>query len=389
MKKVYLTVALACASVFAVAQNDTNRDENGKNLHGPYETNRFFDNWFIGVAGGINLYHGEIDNKAAFGDRLAPALDISLGKWFTPSVGARLQYSGLQAKGLISYPSVFATSNRDGSYYKEKFNTMNLHADFLWNLSNSICGYNEKRVWNFIPYAGFGWARASENGATENEFAPSFGFLNTFRLGRRVDLTLEARQMLVNQRFDGVVDGSKWEGMTSVTLGLSFRLGKTTFKRVQKVDIDPYLTQIVRMEDDLSDAKRRNKQLEAENEALRNRKVESVQITSEKVVASPVALFFKIGKSTLDSKELTNLAFYVKNAIKADKDKVFVLIGSADKATGSKELNQRLSEQRVKYVHDLLVKEYGISEDRMEVKAIGDSDNRFSEPELNRVVIVE
>ena len=50
----------------------------------------------------------------------------------------------------------------------------------------------------------------------------------------------------------------------------------------------------------------------------------------------------KIGRATLDSKELTNLEFYVRNAMKADKEKTFTLIGSADKATGSKELNQRL-----------------------------------------------
>lgn len=112
-------------------------------------------------------------------------------------------------------------------------------------------------------------------------------------------------------------------------------------------------------------------------------------VAQEKVAASPVALFFKIGRATLDSKELTNLEFYVRNAMKADKEKTFTLIGSADKATGSKELNQRLSEQRMEYVYDLLKNKYGIAPERLIKKAEGDTNNRFAEPELNRAVIVE
>ena len=79
----------------------------------------------------------------------------------------------------------------------------------------------------------------------------------------------------------------------------------------------------------------------------------------------------------------------MKNAIKADKSKTFTLVGSADSATGSEEVNQRLSEQRMQYVYDLLVNKYGISKARLIKKAEGDTNNRFDEPELNRVVIVE
>ena len=79
----------------------------------------------------------------------------------------------------------------------------------------------------------------------------------------------------------------------------------------------------------------------------------------------------------------------MKNAIKADKNKTFTLIGSADKDTGTKEINQRLSEQRMQYVYELLVNKYGVSPERLVKKAEGDMNNRFAEPELNRAVIVE
>ena len=100
MKKKIITVALVLSSVCAMAQQKENRDTDGNILRGPYETNSFWSNWYIGVGGGINIYEGEFDNKTSVGNRIAPALDVSLGKWITPSYGVRLQYSGLKAKGL-------------------------------------------------------------------------------------------------------------------------------------------------------------------------------------------------------------------------------------------------------------------------------------------------
>ena len=100
MKKKIITVALVLSSVCAMAQQKENRDTDGNILRGSYETNSFWSNWYIGVGGGINIYEGEFDNKTSVGNRIAPALDVSLGKWITPSYGVRLQYSGLKAKGL-------------------------------------------------------------------------------------------------------------------------------------------------------------------------------------------------------------------------------------------------------------------------------------------------
>lgn len=387
-----LSVAMGLVSTVAMAQENGNRDANNKIVRGPYETNRFFDNIWIGVGGGVNIYHGENDSYGKFGKRLAPAIDVNVGKWITPSVGLRLGYSGLDAKGWTLGQTSYAKGLADGDIYKEKFGVSYLHGDVMWNLSNAISGYKETRTWNFVPFIGAGWARSYGNDCHDNEFAVSVGLLNNIRLSNLLDLTLEARHMFVNERFDGVARGSKGEGMTSVTVGLTFKLNRRGFKRVQPAvapDYSSYLNRIRTLEGDNADLAGKNKTLQAENEELRNRKPATEQITVSTVSASPVVLFFPIGKATLDKKELTNLEFYVKHAIKADKNKTFTLIGSADKATGSKELNQRLSEQRMQYVYDLLVNKYGVSKDRLVKKAEGDTNNRFAEPELNRAVIVE
>ena len=387
-----LTASLALVAAGVMAQENGNRDEQNRVVRGPYETNRFFDNIFIGVAGGVNIYHGENDSYGKFGKRLAPALDVNVGKWFTPSVGARIGYSGINANGWTSGQTVYAKDvfDKKANIYNEKFGVSYLHTDFLWNFSNAVSGYKETRTWNFVPFFGAGWARSYGNGAYNNEFAMSIGLLNNIRLCNLLDLTLEARHMFVNQRFDGVSRGSKGEGMTSVTMGLTFKLNRRNFKRAAApVDVTPYLSRIKALESDNTTLAGKNKTLADENTALRNRKPETVTVAGKsKVSATPVALFFQIGKATLDKKELTNLDFYVKNALQADRNKTFTLYGGADKATGTAAFNQKLSEKRMQYVYDLLVNKYGISKDRLKTVAEGDRNNRFPEPELNRTVII-
>ena len=385
-----LAILLALASVDALGQEDGNRDQNNKIIRGPYETNRLFDNLFINGSGGINIYHGENDSHGSLGKRLAPALDFGVGKWVTPSVALRLGYSGLKAKGWTDWHSIYAKGKADKGIFREKFGISYLHGDVMWNFSNAVSGYKETRTWNFVPFVGFGWVHSYGNSTVRNEIGVSVWLLNTIRLCDLMDLTLEGRHLFVNQRLDGVVSGRRYEGMTSVCIGVNFKLNRRGFKRVEKPDYTFYQNRVSALEKDNTVLAGKNKQLAEENEILRQRKPEVMTIEGkERVKASPVALFFSLGKATLDKKELANLDFYVQNAIRADKNKVFTLIGTADSATGSKEVNQRLSEQRMQYVFDLLVRKYGIPETRLIKKAEGDTNDRFPDPALNRSVIIE
>ena len=346
-------------------------------------------NWFVGIAGGSTAFLGTLLGCEDLFGRIETSYSLAVGKWFTPSVGARVGYSGLQAKGWTTAGTKYA-KGADGSMFKEKFGVSYLHADAMWNFSNAVSGYKESRTWNFVPFVGVGWARSYGNDAHDNEIGFDAGLLNVVRLCSSLDLTLEARCLLVNQRFDGVTGGRTGEGMLSVTAGLAYKFNRRGFVRasnVQPVDVTPYLDRIRNLEENNTDLASKNSVLNDENEKLRNAPAKVV--VEQKVSASPVVLFFRIGKATLDSKELTNLEFYVRNAMKLDSDKTFTLIGSADKDTGNRELNQRLSEQRMEYVYDLLKNKYGVAPERLVRKAEGDTNNRFAEPELNRAVIVE
>ena len=111
MKTIKLFAAVALVALSAVlsspvsAQENGNKDENGKVVRGAYLTNRFIDNWFVGVAGGVNLPFHEEHQTA-----VSPALDVNLGKWVTPCVGIRLGYSGLTGSILFFSVSCFFSS---------------------------------------------------------------------------------------------------------------------------------------------------------------------------------------------------------------------------------------------------------------------------------------
>ena len=401
-----LVAALSVVSVAVSAQENGNRDSLDRIVRGPYETNGIWDNWFIGVGGGINLFEDGWFSAGSHKTRIAPALDVNIGKWFTPSVGARVGYSGLRANGWSAAGTVYTTEFNDAkNMFKEKVNFAYVHGDVMWNISNAFSGYKETRFWNVVPYVSAGLLHgygAAGVAAKNNQFAVGAGIYNTLRLSNRVNLTLDARQLIFKGTFNGNAGGVA--AMSSVSVGVAVNLGKTNWKRAVNVPAGyaPYsVAAVTALKDDSAkyaeqaEALAKEKEaLAAENEALKaeNEALEDALAAAEgkKLTVSPGAVFFTIGRTELDSRELYHLDFYIKNVIEQDADATFVLTGYADKDTGGKKRNQYLSEKRVEYVLDVLRTKYNVSEDRLIVKAVG-AESTFIEgqPELNRCVVLE
>lgn len=393
LKVVALSAALLAATGLSVsAQENGNRDADGKIVRGPYETGRFIDNTWISIAGGINLF----ENSPKDVGGVTPALDINIGKWLTPSVGLRLGYQGITASSWTNAQYPYFKEMGDDGRYKNVFNTMYIHGDVLWNVSNAFSGYKETRLWNFVPFLSAGVARSWKNGVYNNELAVGVGLLNNIRISNRVDLNLEVRQLVVKQGYDSSPVGGV-AGMTSATFGVSVKLGKTGFVRSHTAE---YASRINALEaanaalaTEKKDVQADNAALESENASLR-KEVEDLKNRPAEVVevmpaTTPGSVFFEIGQTELSAKELFQLDFYMKNIISNSKDKVFTLTGYADKQTGTAARNQQLSEQRVEYVCNLLTEKYGVPADRLVVKAAGSSEDRWGEPALNRCVVLE
>lgn len=372
-----------------------NRDSTGAAVRGPYATNKFFDNTFIGIAGGIHFLESDDDGAGAAGGRVSPSLDVYVGKWMTPSVGFRLGYTGLTARGWSNGQTPYTVS-ADAAPYREKFGISYLHGDILWNISNTIGGFKEERLWDFIPYISAGWLHSySLEGlrSTADEVAVSAGLINNIRLSKRVDLNLEISQLFTQESI-ARPSSTGLLGMTSVTLGISVNLGKTGFDRVQDlpelplpkpVEAEEPVLAVADTSSGMMDSTRMEPWIPVQG------CTDTVEVVKEVFAGtvSPGAVFFEIGQTTLSVKELFHLDFYVRNVIALDKDKVFVLTGCADKETGYPARNYQLSKMRVDYVYDLLKNKYNIPENRLIIKAVGAENNRFEAPELNRAVIIE
>ena len=96
---------------------------------------------------GVNIYEHDFKVPGSFGGRLAPSLDINIGKWLTPSVGIRIGYKGLMGASWSENQYNFSSDEPyDNGLYKNSFGTMYIHGDVMWNLSNAISGYKETRL---------------------------------------------------------------------------------------------------------------------------------------------------------------------------------------------------------------------------------------------------
>lgn len=392
MKRLNIFIgAMALAALFLTAainvnaQENGNRDEFGNIVRGPYETNRFGDNWFIGAGGGVNFFIED-----GFGAKVAPSLDVNLGKWFTPSVGMRVGYQGLNSR--VS----------DGDII-QKFGYMYIHGDLLWNISNALSGYKETRFWNFVPYlhAGFYRSDGIENvDVTDNEFAAGGGLLHNLRLSDRLDLIVDMRATLVS----GSVHGSEGVAVVpSVTMGMAVDLGWPNFVRtstilgaleaanLEKVAIVETAMIALEaanaaLEEENINLQQANKGLKKEIDSLKNMEKEDNEMIAG---LSPMTVYFQIGKAVLDDKELQHLDYYAAKVLDkvTDGTKINVTVmGTADSNTGTQSRNKFLSEARGKYITDLLKDKYGISPDQMTVKS--EIVNAKSKPELSRSVVI-
>ena len=121
MKKILMLLAFAgVASVASAQQTVTVTEYEVIQVQDKHQviTNPFWSNWFFSVGGGAQVLFGNNDHIGKFRDRIAPTLNVSVGKWVTPGFWLRMQYSGLQSKGFTTNESanyVVGGPREDGS----------------------------------------------------------------------------------------------------------------------------------------------------------------------------------------------------------------------------------------------------------------------------------
>ena len=398
MKRLFISALCAAAFTGAAAQEqhsdtiqsvyDTTEEVMYDNDKYKVETNHFWDNWFVSAGFGGQIIFGNHDKQVKFFDRIAPALDIAVGKWFTPGIGVRLMYSGLSVKGATqkeghgefpTHSTGVDVPGKGGDGYwlmKQKFDFYNLHLDALFNMSNILCGYNEKRVYNCTPYLGLGWARVWES-PQSMEVSANVGILNSFRLNDALNLNLDIRGAYVSDRFDGELGGRWGEGIWSATVGLTYRFKQRGWGRSKT---------IVRTHDRQRELKAMQDKLNDMQAQLAQRKRDSITVV--RTLAAANFVIFKIDTWDLTNESRVQLGLFAETIKKADPNAVYIITGYADKGTGSIERNVILSKNRARVVYECLVNEFGVPKKQLRVDHKGGVDNMFyNDPRLSRAVI--
>ena len=365
LKSLTLILAFALGAQVAFAQQSKSDPSLEFNPH-----------WYGQIQGGAGYPIGE----TAFKDLISPAGAVSLGYQFNPTLGLRFNVAGYQGKGAVVSPlEVY------------KFNYVQGAFDLTLNLAQ-LLGYKHDRVFNPYVFVGGGAAYGFKNGANnvtktnpkeyfallweKNMITPvgRLGIGADFQLTPAVALTLELNDNILSDRFNSKKVGHP-DYQFNALAGLKVNFGKTTRPSAK------YLAELAAAEAAAAAEKAR---LEAERAA----KLAAEKAAAEKLAAEmrQVNTFFTINSSVISDEEAAKLIRYI-DWLKANPDVNLAIAGHADKGTGNKRINQRLSEERAAVVKAFLL-ERGIAESRIvSVEANGDRVQPFEENDLNRVTI--
>ena len=319
--------------------------------------NRFRDNWFIGVEGGISFLNNNHGSNVDFKDRIAPAAELTFGKWFSPKFGLRADLNWFQSKAA-----------------DYKMNYFGLAGDAMLNLTNWWCGYNPNRVYNASIYAGAGLSLRYfiEDGNWDYVHTPTIigriGLLNTFRLSNHWQFLIDLRfvgsdKSLINAASYGESYGGQ------VLIGFNYNFGKSTWNApVVPVCPEPENCDALRARLQAADA--RIADLEAQLKACLERPVQTIVEAAEGPLAT---IYFPINSYTLNRSD-RNVLGAIANIMKANPNQGYVLTGYADNYTGTDAYNTRLRHNRANSVQKQLVRN-GVPASQLEATICNDNLN--------------
>ena len=112
------------------------------------------DNWFIGIQAGANHSLSENSRFGSFGAMTRPSIALSVGKYFSPAIGARVQFAYLKqmsranSEVIEAFPEVYGKGNYG-------FNMFNGYLDGLFNRTIFSPNMNENYPFNVVGSPGY------------------------------------------------------------------------------------------------------------------------------------------------------------------------------------------------------------------------------------------
>lgn len=363
----------------------------------------FNPHWFIQLQGGGQYTLGEVEMKKL----LSPNVQFSFGYEFTPVVAARLAIDAWQSKAGIAGKWADLGDFGEPVYWKWTYVAPSI--DVMFDMTHFLGGYNPERKYSIGVFGGIGanipfnndeaydvnkelrtrydrvdpneiqlaliWSDPFKKEETTQERGLSalfrFGGYYDYHLNDNWSLGLEANANIVNDHYNSK-KAANADWYFNLLAGVKYCFGQTYSK---KPAVDPYAALLAAA---------------AANQAPAPEKiVERVEKVVEKEVPYLYEeIYFTINKYNINKGEEYKVR-HIADFLKQNPDAKVSITGHADSNTGTKSINQTLSEKRAAEVAKVLTEQYGISSSRISTDAKGDTANFYSGSnyELNRVCV--
>lgn len=409
-----------------------------------WQKNRFKDTWFITFGSGAQVLMAEDDDKGSFGSRVTYAPSITIGKYFSPIWGLRVNFTGGSLHGFNDgnsgtyrkwnkgssnylgegyagqpgYPAQTGTgfltwdprweslgynldngqiipNGADGTYrwrggdngelYMQHVRYVAANFNFMFDLITLFGDYNPKRLFDVTPFIGVTYAHLFPHhgqGAYDT-FGANGGLNFKFRINDKFNFNLEGAVNLYPDEFDGHMGGSRsMDVVAQATAGITYKIGKSTWDVVEPMNYKL-----------IEDLNKKINDLKSQLDAIQPCEdcPECPTPTEEKdpdpeIVFLPDPVFFRLDKADIDAGEWSKIDKAAKYLNDYPNARV-VVTGYADRQTGTPDYNMRLSERRAKAVSNVLVSKHHISQNRISINWEGDRIQPFEVNDWNRVVV--
>ena len=199
-----------------------------------YTPGSWRDNWYIQLGAGMRTPLVEEGTEAR---RITAIYNLAVGRWISPYLGFRFS----AYYGSMHWQKGAAASAR----------TANLNVDFMWDMCNSIAGYNPSRPVSVIPYIGLGGTYVNHfrnvtnandyhdgGGLKDNQWMlpVSAGLQLRFRVSPYVDIFAEGRAMFYGDNFNNTTYGWPVDLDISATGGVIIHFTGSKFERYNPCD---------------------------------------------------------------------------------------------------------------------------------------------------------
>lgn len=392
-------------------------------------TDSWSGNWFIGAQGGASIYLGKPLGCADAFDRVSPNIQVYAGKWITPAVGIRLNYQGFEIKNCTLSEMTVHNVHADLMYniMSYRYNRANaprfdvipyagsglihnddLHrSDFSLNYGLLVKYHLTERLHLTAEASGLTtFQQFDGHGANDRlgdfKFDISLGLsVNIGKVGFRKpkvqsiayrvqetsfaykssDKDMTDRKITEQQKSlsDNVASTTKlpvnnYSGLNSLRARLA--AADKSIEYNANTQTDSSLSALCHCGNTAACMCRDchgecsddgdHRQCDTKNESA---KASLVHGSDTLGLTIPYICYFKICSHELtDNSQLDYLSEIVKLA--KERDMAIRVVGAADSATGTADLNQRLSEDRADYISDQLMA-LGMSSDHIELQALG------------------